>query len=68
MILVYRSVQSDAERSPCGSKSKAAMRSAPAWLRRLCGQLLSDRLIQPNGVQAVLSAILEEGTGELDKK
>ncbi|NXH16002.1 TNG6 protein, partial [Bucco capensis] len=34
----------------------------PAWLRRLCGQLLSQRLLRPNGVQAVLRAVLE-GTG-----
>uniref|UniRef100_A0A3Q3EMZ2 Transport and golgi organization 6 homolog (Drosophila) n=1 Tax=Labrus bergylta TaxID=56723 RepID=A0A3Q3EMZ2_9LABR len=37
--------------------------SAPAWLRRLCGQLLSERLMQPNGVQAVVRAILGGGTG-----
>uniref|UniRef100_A0A3B4BIW1 Uncharacterized protein n=1 Tax=Periophthalmus magnuspinnatus TaxID=409849 RepID=A0A3B4BIW1_9GOBI len=35
----------------------------PAWLRRLCGQLLSERLMQPHGVQAVVRAILE-GTGQ----
>ncbi|XP_006255630.1 transport and Golgi organization protein 6 homolog isoform X2 [Rattus norvegicus] len=32
---------------------------APAWLRRLCGQLLSERLMRPNGVQAVVRGILE---------
>lgn len=37
-------------------------RAAPPWLRRLCGQLLSERLMQPHGVQAVVRAILE-GTG-----
>ncbi|KAM4734582.1 transport and Golgi organization protein 6 homolog isoform 2-T2 [Anableps anableps] len=47
---------------PAGS-SRAALGSAPAWLRRLCGQLLSERLMQPNGVQAVVRAILEGGTG-----
>ncbi|XP_027857132.1 transport and Golgi organization protein 6 homolog isoform X2 [Xiphophorus couchianus] len=47
---------------PPGS-SRAALGSAPAWLRRLCGQLLSERLMQPNGVQAVVRAILEGGTG-----
>uniref|UniRef100_A0A8C1XTS8 Transport and golgi organization 6 homolog (Drosophila) n=1 Tax=Cyprinus carpio TaxID=7962 RepID=A0A8C1XTS8_CYPCA len=36
-----------------------ALTQAPAWLRRLCGQLLSDRLMQPQGVQAVVRAILE---------
>ncbi|XP_075833216.1 transport and Golgi organization protein 6 homolog [Microtus pennsylvanicus] len=32
---------------------------APVWLRRLCGQLLSERLMRPNGVQAVVRGILE---------
>uniref|UniRef100_A0A667ZYZ1 Transport and golgi organization 6 homolog n=1 Tax=Myripristis murdjan TaxID=586833 RepID=A0A667ZYZ1_9TELE len=45
------------------SSSRAALGSAPPWLRRLCGQLLSERLMQPNGVQAVIRAILEGGTG-----
>ncbi|NXT76009.1 TNG6 protein, partial [Zapornia atra] len=35
---------------------------APAWLRRLCGQLLSERLLRPSGVQAVVRGIME-GTG-----
>ncbi|NWI26279.1 TNG6 protein, partial [Sula dactylatra] len=34
----------------------------PAWLRRLCGQLLSERLMRPSGVQAVVRGIME-GTG-----
>ncbi|XP_039988491.1 transport and Golgi organization protein 6 homolog isoform X2 [Xiphias gladius] len=46
-----------------GSSRRAALGSAPGWLRRLCGQLLSERLMQPNGVQAVVRAILEGGTG-----
>ncbi|XP_008138172.2 transport and Golgi organization protein 6 homolog [Eptesicus fuscus] len=32
---------------------------APAWLRRLCGQLLSERLMRSSGVQAVVRGILE---------
>ncbi|NXG24338.1 TNG6 protein, partial [Grallaria varia] len=35
---------------------------APGWLRRLCGRLLSERLLRPSGVQAVVRGILE-GTG-----
>ncbi|NWX03437.1 TNG6 protein, partial [Caloenas nicobarica] len=35
---------------------------APAWLRRLCGQLLSERLLRPSGVQAVVRGVME-GTG-----
>uniref|UniRef100_A0A3Q2ZLE9 Transport and golgi organization 6 homolog (Drosophila) n=1 Tax=Kryptolebias marmoratus TaxID=37003 RepID=A0A3Q2ZLE9_KRYMA len=45
-----------------GPKQVAGLGSAPAWLRRLCGQLLSERLMQPNGVQAVVRAVLEGGT------
>ncbi|KAK5894013.1 hypothetical protein CesoFtcFv8_010750 [Champsocephalus esox] len=41
----------------------SALRSAPAWLRCLCGRLLSERLMQPKGVQAVVRAILEGGMG-----
>uniref|UniRef100_A0A7N8YC88 Transport and golgi organization 6 homolog (Drosophila) n=1 Tax=Mastacembelus armatus TaxID=205130 RepID=A0A7N8YC88_9TELE len=50
--------------SSSGSGRRATLGSAPAWLRRLCGQLLSERLMQPNGVQAVVRAILEGGTGD----
>ncbi|KAB5574851.1 hypothetical protein PHYPO_G00213890 [Pangasianodon hypophthalmus] len=39
------------------------LHQAPAWLRRLCGQLLSERLMQPHGVQAVVRAILEGSAG-----
>uniref|UniRef100_A0A3B4BMR7 Uncharacterized protein n=1 Tax=Periophthalmus magnuspinnatus TaxID=409849 RepID=A0A3B4BMR7_9GOBI len=48
---------------PVGSSGgREAQGRTPAWLRRLCGQLLSERLMQPHGVQAVVRAILE-GTG-----
>ncbi|XP_059917132.1 transport and Golgi organization protein 6 homolog isoform X1 [Gadus macrocephalus] len=46
-----------------GAPSRPATVATPAWLRRLCGQLLSDRLMQPHGVHAVARAILEGGTG-----
>ncbi|XP_057691882.1 transport and Golgi organization protein 6 homolog isoform X2 [Corythoichthys intestinalis] len=49
--------------APEGSSSSSRSRTAPGWLRRLCGQLLSERLMQPNGVQAVVRAILEGGSG-----
>ncbi|XP_035498334.1 transport and Golgi organization protein 6 homolog isoform X1 [Scophthalmus maximus] len=58
--------QSVAAGSSSGSSSSsraAALGSAPAWLRRLCGQLLSERLMQPHGVQAVVRGILQGGTG-----
>ncbi|XP_069758005.1 transport and Golgi organization protein 6 homolog isoform X2 [Narcine bancroftii] len=35
------------------------IRQAPAWLRRLCGQFLSQALMKPHGVQAVVRGILE---------
>ncbi|KAM7002325.1 transport and Golgi organization protein 6 homolog [Tautogolabrus adspersus] len=63
LILQGGPTQSAAVGSSAGSSSRAARGSAPAWLRRLCGQLLSERLMQPNGVQAVVRAILGGGTG-----
>ncbi|XP_066493366.1 transport and Golgi organization protein 6 homolog [Tiliqua scincoides] len=42
-----------------GSESEPGLAPAPAWLRRLCGQLLSERLGRPGGVQAVVRGILE---------
>nr|XP_034974798.1 transport and Golgi organization protein 6 homolog isoform X2 [Zootoca vivipara] len=42
-----------------GRSSERGLAPAPAWLRRLCGQLLSERLIRPGGVQAVVRGILE---------
>ncbi|XP_070763737.1 LOW QUALITY PROTEIN: transport and Golgi organization protein 6 homolog [Enoplosus armatus] len=63
LILQGGPKQSGSLGSSGGSSSRAAVGSAPAWLRRLCGGLLSERLMQPNGVQAVVRAILGEGTG-----
>ncbi|XP_060110136.1 transport and Golgi organization protein 6 homolog [Heteronotia binoei] len=42
-----------------GREGEHRLAPAPAWLRRLCGQLLSERLIRPGGVQAVIRGILE---------
>ncbi|XP_053305344.1 transport and Golgi organization protein 6 homolog [Spea bombifrons] len=42
-----------------GVSAKVLRAPAPAWLRRLIGQLLSERLMKPNGVQAVVRGILE---------
>ncbi|NXQ72431.1 TNG6 protein, partial [Quiscalus mexicanus] len=33
------------------------------WLRRLCGHLLSERLLRPSGVQAVVRGVLEATDG-----
>ncbi|XP_054935325.1 transport and Golgi organization protein 6 homolog isoform X3 [Physeter macrocephalus] len=43
----------------CTGEKTQVMCRAPAWLRRLCGQLLSERLMRPSGVQAVVRGILE---------
>uniref|UniRef100_A0A8C3NNY4 Transport and golgi organization 6 homolog n=1 Tax=Cyanoderma ruficeps TaxID=181631 RepID=A0A8C3NNY4_9PASS len=37
--------------------------AALAWLRRLCGHLLSERLLRPGGVQAVVRGVLEGTDG-----
>ncbi|XP_040280292.1 transport and Golgi organization protein 6 homolog [Bufo bufo] len=45
---------------PSGASASLQRAPAPAWLRRLSGQLLSERLMRPNGVQAVVRGILED--------
>ncbi|XP_044143797.1 transport and Golgi organization protein 6 homolog [Bufo gargarizans] len=45
---------------PSGAAASLQRAPAPAWLRRLSGQLLSERLMRPNGVQAVVRGILED--------
>ncbi|XP_056272526.1 transport and Golgi organization protein 6 homolog [Pseudoliparis swirei] len=63
LILQGGPKQSGAGGSSRGPSSRPASGSAPTWLKRLCGQLLSQLLMQPKGVQAVVRAILEGGTG-----
>uniref|UniRef100_A0A1A8J4T5 Transport and golgi organization 6 homolog n=1 Tax=Nothobranchius kuhntae TaxID=321403 RepID=A0A1A8J4T5_NOTKU len=63
LILQGGPKQSAPAGSSGGPSGRAGLGSAPAWLRRLCGQMLSERLMQPNGVQAVIRAVLEGGTG-----
>ena len=36
--------------------------NSPRWLQRACGQLLSERLMQRNGVQHILRGFFEVGT------
>ncbi|KAG9493039.1 hypothetical protein GDO78_001130 [Eleutherodactylus coqui] len=45
---------------PSGAAASLQRAPAPSWLRHLCGQLLSERLMRPNGVQAVVRGILED--------
>ncbi|POI28611.1 hypothetical protein CIB84_007639 [Bambusicola thoracicus] len=51
---------------PAGEETKPALSRSPAWLRRLCGQLLSERLMRPNGLQAVVRGIMEGAGGGTD--
>ncbi|MBN3276573.1 TNG6 protein, partial [Polyodon spathula] len=53
-------------KASAGSGSRQPLAQAPPWLRRLCGQLLSERLMQPNGVQAVVRGVLEGAGGGQD--
>ncbi|KAM3933358.1 transport and Golgi organization protein 6 homolog [Leptodactylus fuscus] len=55
-------LQGSPRQSPCPSGAAASLQRAPApaWLRHLSGQLLSERLMRPNGVQAVVRGILED--------
>uniref|UniRef100_A0A674JV88 Transport and golgi organization 6 homolog n=1 Tax=Terrapene triunguis TaxID=2587831 RepID=A0A674JV88_9SAUR len=56
-------LQGGSKQSPA-QEVKQPLAQAPAWLRRLCGQLLSERLMRPSGVQAVVRGIMEgPGTG-----
>ncbi|EPY84172.1 transport and Golgi organization 6-like protein [Camelus ferus] len=52
------------EEESCTDGKTQVRGRAPAWLRRLCGELLSERLMRPSGVQAVVRGILE-GAGEI---
>ncbi|XP_073419547.1 transport and Golgi organization protein 6 homolog isoform X2 [Dendrobates tinctorius] len=45
---------------PSGASASLQRAPAPSWLRRLIGQLLSERLMRHNGVQAVVRGILED--------
>ncbi|XP_074769593.1 transport and Golgi organization protein 6 homolog isoform X2 [Athene noctua] len=60
-LLVLQGRPKQSPPSP-GEGTKPCLSRAPAWLRRLCGQLLSERLMRPSGVQAVVRGIME-GTG-----
>lgn len=60
-------LQSMPRRTSSGRSSSAAPGSSPGWLRRLCGRLLSERLMQPRGVHAVVKAVLGQGAGKLQR-
>ncbi|KAG8437528.1 hypothetical protein GDO86_008294 [Hymenochirus boettgeri] len=56
-LLILQGGPRQGNRSSTNTGSERA--PAPAWLRRLSGQLLSERLMRPNGVQTVVRGILE---------
>ncbi|KAI1890045.1 hypothetical protein AGOR_G00169170 [Albula goreensis] len=58
-LLILQGGPKQVPQSRGGGGPRQPLGQAPPWLRRLCGQLLSDRLMQPNGVQAVVRAVLE---------
>ena len=46
-----------------GKTGEPSVASTPKWMRNVCGQLLSERLMKQNGVKAVLLGILGESKG-----
>ena len=46
-----------------GMKDSVSPLQTPKWMKIVCGQLLSERLMKPNGVKAVLLAFLEGSAG-----
>ena len=46
-----------------GMKDSVSLSQTPKWMKNVCGQLLSERLMKPNGVKAVLLAFLEGSAG-----
>ena len=46
-----------------GMKDSVSPSQTPKWMKNVCGQLLSERLMKPNGVKAVLLAFLERSAG-----
>ena len=44
-------------------KDSVVPSQTPKWMKNVCGQLLSERLMKPNGVKAVLLAFLEGSPG-----
>ena len=46
-----------------GMKHSVLTSKTPKWMKNVCGQLLSERLMKPNGVKAVLLAFLEGSAG-----
>ena len=61
------SISGDNRRDNQGLKQSVLPSQTPKWLRNVCGQLLSERLMKPNGVKAVLQGILEGLTGSCYK-
>ncbi|KAL4657090.1 hypothetical protein GN956_G4043 [Arapaima gigas] len=59
-LLILQGAPKQAHPAPTRAGApRTSLAQAPPWLRQLCGRLLSERLMQLNGVQAVVRAVLE---------
>ena len=56
-------IKNKSEKELSGDNGKASPSKTPKWMKNVCGQLLSERLMKPNGVKAVLLAFLEGSAG-----
>lgn len=54
-----RSSISEENKKTGGKKQSVSLSQTPKWMTNICGQLLSERLMKPNGVKAVLHGFLE---------
>ena len=63
MSVEKRPIKNMSEKELSGESGKALPSPTPKWMKNVCGQLLSERLMKPNGVKAVLLAFLEGSAG-----
>ena len=56
-------IKNKSEKELSGDSGKALPSQTPKWMKNVFGQLLSERLMKPNGVKAVLLAFLEGSAG-----
>ena len=56
-------IKKKCEKELSDDSGKALPSLTPKWIKNVCGQLLSERLMKPNGVKAVLLAFLEGSAG-----
>lgn len=61
--VVKQPIKNKSEKELSDDSGKALPSQTPKWMKNVCGQLLSERLMKPNGVKAVLLAFLEGSAG-----